>query len=111
AKNKELETIVYVVSHDLRSPLLNVQGFASALARACGDLKGRASLQGDTNIEQILDVEVPRALRFINAGVAKMDGLLNGFLRFSRLGRVALQIQPVAMGKLVHGAVQAMKFQ
>jgi PAS domain S-box-containing protein len=111
AKNKELETIVYVVSHDLRSPLLNVQGFSSALARACVELKEKISVQGDAKIEQILDVEVPRSLRFINAGVAKMDGLLNGFLRFSRLGRVALQIQPIAVEKVVHAAVQAMKFQ
>ncbi|EDY19070.1 histidine kinase [Chthoniobacter flavus Ellin428] len=37
--------------------------------------------------------------------------LLTGFLRFSRLGRVSLQIQSVPMNKLVHGAAQAQKFQ
>jgi PAS domain S-box-containing protein len=111
AKNKELETIVYVVSHDLRSPLLNVQGFGSALARACDELKQKVARERDADIERLLDVEVPRALKFISAGVAKMDGLLNGFLRFSRLGRVALQIQPIAMEKIVHAAVQALEFQ
>jgi PAS domain S-box-containing protein len=111
AKNKELETIVYVVSHDLRSPLLNVQGFGNALERACLQLKEKLASSPDPELRQILDVEVGRALRFINAGVNKMDSLLSGFLRFSRLGRVALQIQRIDMGKLIHGTLQALKFQ
>jgi PAS domain S-box-containing protein len=113
AKNKELETIVYVVSHDLRSPLLNVQGFGDALARACGQLKQKlaAGPGQDPDLTRALDVEIPRALRFIDAGIKKMDGLLTGFLRFSRLGRVALQIQPLAMEKVIQGSVQALKFQ
>ena len=111
AKNKELETIVYVVSHDLRSPLLNVQGFGRALVRACGELREKYTAVQDTDVERLFGTEIPRALHFIEAGVARMDSLLTGFLRFSRLGRVALQIQKIEMGELVHGAVQALKFQ
>jgi signal transduction histidine kinase len=111
AKNKELETVVYVVSHDLRSPLLNVQGFGHALVRACAQLKERLVAVDDTEVKNLFDIEIPRALRFIDAGITKMDMLLTGFLRFSRLGRVSLQIQHVPMDKLVHGASQALKFQ
>lgn len=111
AKNKELETIVYVVSHDLRSPLLNVQGFSHALARACSELKAQLGASSDPVIQRLFTTDIPRALGFIETGVAKMDALLSGFLRFSRLGRVTLQIQPLAMHKLVQGAAQVLKFQ
>lgn len=111
AKNKELETVVYVVSHDLRSPLLNVQGFGNALIRACTQLKKKLQPFEDAEVKGLFDVEIPRALRFIEAGVTKMDMLLTGFLRFSRLGRVVLQIQPIQMNKLVQGAALALKFQ
>jgi len=111
AKNKELETIVYVVSHDLRSPLLNVQGFGNALTRACDELKTRLGKMEDPDVQRLFATDIPRALHFIEAGISKMDALLSGFLHFSRLGRVALQIQPLAMNKLVAGTIQALKFQ
>jgi PAS domain S-box-containing protein len=110
-KNKELETIVYVVSHDLRSPLLNVQGFSRALAASCNELKERLGGSADPEVQRLFATDIPRALRFIEGSVAKMDALLSGFLRFSRLGRVALQIQPLAVEKIVGGALQALKFQ
>jgi two-component system, chemotaxis family, sensor kinase Cph1 len=111
AKNKELETIVYVVSHDLRSPLLNVQGFGNALERAAEELRSKLGSSSDPDVQRLLQVDISRALRFINAGVNKMDALLSGFLRFSRLGRVALQIQRVDMNKLMQGVIHALKFQ
>jgi len=111
AKNKELETVVYVVSHDLRSPLLNVQGFGNALVRACGQLKEKLKSVEDPDVKRLFETDIPRALHFIEAGVTKMDMLLTGFLRFSRLGRVVLQIQSIQMNKLVTGAAQALKFQ
>ncbi|HWA25537.1 MAG TPA: ATP-binding protein [Lacunisphaera sp.] len=113
-KNKELETIVYTVSHDLRSPLVNVQGFSRQLSRACDRLRQEAGADGQIpalTAKPVLEQAIPQALRFINAGVAKMEMLLNGLLRYSRLGRVELNIARIDMNALLGGVLAAAKFQ
>ena len=113
-KNKELETIVYTVSHDLRSPLVNVQGFSRQLTRACERIAEAAADGGQVPAEELklyVETAIPQALSFINAGVMKMEMLLNGLLRFSRLGRVAFVIQPLDMNALVAEILGTMKFQ
>ena len=115
-KNKELEAIVYTVSHDLRSPLVNVQGFGKQLNRACEAIRAAVAEAGDGPIppgklKQPLEVAIPQALRFINAGVSKMETLLAGLLRYSRLGRVALSIKPLNMNGLIAEILAATKFQ
>lgn len=115
-KNKELETIVYIVSHDLRSPLLNVQGFARRLGQSCRKLQEQlpvAALGQDSGSEvsAALSGTIPQSLDFIQAGVRRMDQLLSGFLRYSRLGRVALNISPLDVNELVRGIVQTMYYQ
>jgi PAS domain S-box-containing protein len=115
-KNKELETIVYTVSHDLRSPLVNVQGFGQHLQRACQKIreaveKSENGLVPASALEAPVKVAIPQALKFINAGVGKMDTLLSGLLRYSRLGRVVLTIQRIEMTPLIGEITAAMKFQ
>ena len=116
-KNRELEAIVYTVSHDLRSPLVNVQGFGQQLNRACEKIRQAAADAGPGGAVPAHELEVPagtsipQALRFINAGVRKMDSLLAGLLRYSRLGRVALQIRPLNVNGIVTELLAAMRFQ
>ena len=115
-KNKELEAILYTVSHDLRSPLVNVQGFGKQLARACEKITTAAAGARDgavplSALKQPIEEAIPQALRFINAGVTKMEMLLAGLLRYSRLGRVALTIAPLDMNTMLGVVVAAMKFQ
>ena len=115
-KNKELEAIVYTVSHDLRSPLVNVQGFGKQLNRACDSINAAIASAKDGHIpvaqlKPVVETAIPQALRFINAGVAKMETLLSGLLRYSRLGRVALNIRPLNVNGLLVDILAAMKFQ
>ena len=115
-KNKELETVVYVVSHDLRSPLVNVQGFSKELEQACERVKARLKSTPGDLVEKkeflgLLSEDVPESLSFIQAGVSKMDKLLAGFLRFSRLGRAALTIESLDMTAMAREIKRTMDFQ
>lgn len=115
-KNKELEGIVYVASHDLRSPLVNVQGFSRKLAKNCEELN--SILSGSGIAEASLDLarpilmeRIPKSLGFITSSIEKMDGLLNGLLRLSRLGRSALCFDTLDMHAILAKIISSMTFQ
>jgi len=115
-KNKELESIVYVASHDLRSPLVNIQGFGKNLQKYFGQiadaLKNAQSLDElRLTMEPILAERIPKALQFIEAGSAKMDILISGLLRISRIGRVQLQMEAINMDLLMKKILETMAFQ
>lgn len=115
-KNKELEGIIYIASHDLRSPLVNVQGFSRKLAKNCAELE-RIIAEGNLGeaqrqqFEPIIRESIPKSLKFITGSIDKMDSLLNGLLRLSRLGRAALNFETLDMGVILEKIVASMTFQ
>lgn len=115
-KNKELEAIVYVASHDLRSPLVNIQGFSKELATACEAIRSRLADPEFQSLNQgafgrALNEDLPEAIQFILAGVDKIDKLLAGFLRFSRVGRVEMKIEHLNMNTMLANIARTMEYQ
>ncbi|ABK97731.1 ATP-binding protein [Pelobacter propionicus] len=114
-KNKELEGIVYVASHDLRSPLVNIQGFSRKLLKSCGELESLLAGEMDDEqrrrLEWILKESIPKSLGFVTGSVEKMDAILKGLLRLSRLGRAALCFDTLDMQSIMEKIADSMAYQ
>ncbi len=116
AKNKELEQIVCVASHDLRSPLVNVEGYSQELGFVFDDLR---SIMEDLKDEpdkiipalEGLLAEITDSLTHIRLSVRQMDALLKGLLTLSRVGRAALKHEKVNMGLLLQRLIASMDYQ
>ena len=115
-KNRDLEQIVYVTSHDLRSPLVNVQGFSQELSYSLQEL---VSILRDVDmlpeqrekVSNILSSDLPEALMYIQASALKMDCLLSGLLRLSRVGRVGVNLEPLDMNLLLSDIVKSFEYR
>ncbi len=85
AKTREQEAFVYTVAHDLRAPLLSMQGMAGILLEECAPRLG----------DERLYVERLAA----NAG--RMQALLDELLELSRVGRVDIEPEAVPLDAVV----------
>ena len=106
SKNNELEQVVYATSHDLRTPLVNIDGFSKELKKSVSELfsaLGRDDVPSDLKekVSAISNNEIPEALKYISLSISKMDSLLAGLLKLSRLGRAELIIKELDMNKLI----------
>ncbi|HYV46623.1 MAG TPA: MASE1 domain-containing protein [Myxococcaceae bacterium] len=113
-KNEEVAAFVYTVSHDLRAPLVNLQGFASELRLSCSSLSkklGGAPLPAELEKEvaAILQDEMGGALRYITAGTSKLERLIEALLRLSRSGREQYRSEAVDVGALVEATVTSLQ--
>ncbi|HNW43811.1 MAG TPA: HAMP domain-containing sensor histidine kinase [Elusimicrobiales bacterium] len=114
AKNREFEDFLFITSHDLRSPLVNVVGFLGYLSRHCAEaraLQAAPAADGGGRLKELLGSIMPEELDCISASAARMDSLISGLLRMARLGTLELKPEPVDMESLVDGILKTMAFR
>ncbi|MFL5763814.1 MAG: ATP-binding protein [Bacteroidia bacterium] len=90
AVNKELESFSYSVSHDLRSPLRAIDGYARIM---------------EEDYDKVLDDEGKRLLGVIQYNARRMGTLIDDLLAFSRLGKKELVRSAINMKELIEGAI------
>lgn len=92
--NRELEAFCYSVSHDLRTPLRAISGFASALAEDYGPK---------------LDAEAADYLNRITSGTQRMTEVINDLLRLSRVSRADMNPSEIDLSQIANQVVSELR--
>lgn len=113
--NDEIQRFAYIVSHDLRSPLVNVMGFTSELetaASALRDLVERAEEEAPGVVTEEARIaaheDLPESIGFIRTSTQKMDRLINAILSLSRQGRRVLAPERLDLVQMINGIHDSM---
>ena len=129
--NQEIQRFAYIVSHDLRSPLVNIMGFTSELEELRGDIFSRISRysraanaappeaiseSGTDELilapeDQKLSEDFSEALGFIKSSIGKMDRLISAILKLTREGRREFNPVNVDMRALLQEIANSMTHQ
>jgi signal transduction histidine kinase len=94
ASNKELEAFAYSISHDLRSPLRHMVGFAELLGQ---------------HAATALDEKSRRYTTTILDAAKRMGALIDDLLAFSRIGRTEARASTVSLRQLINEVVEEMR--
>jgi signal transduction histidine kinase len=126
--NDEIQRFAYIVSHDLRSPLVNIMGFTSeleelrsgvfrriaALAQVAPETVPVLAADAEPELEgqdKQLSADFSEALGFIKSSIAKMDRLITAILNLTREGRRRFEPIRIDMRELIEGIVQTLAHQ
>jgi signal transduction histidine kinase len=116
--NREIQRYAYIVSHDLRAPLVNIMGFTSELDASLKTIGAYVLADGaQISEDQVRDArlaveeDLPEAIGFIRSSTKKMDALINAILKISRDGRRELKPERVNLGELLETTAASLYHQ
>jgi hypothetical protein len=116
--NAEVQRFAYIVTHDLRAPLVNIMGFTSELEESLKAIQAYVLADGEPLPEHAIREaraaaaeDLPEALGFIRASTRKMDGLISAILKISRDGRRELRPERLDLREVAQGALAAVAHQ
>jgi signal transduction histidine kinase len=123
--NEEIQRFAYIVSHDLRSPLVNIMGFTSELEELRTDIFRRIASLADAALpvptdntepklegtDKQLSLDFSEALGFIKSSIGKMDRLISAILNFTREGQREFEPVDIDTTELIEAIVRTLAHQ
>lgn len=116
--DRENADFLAIAAHDLRTPLVNLKGFAGEIRGALEPLQiateRAAGLLDPRSLERARNafgVDAPEALGFIDTSTERMDQLIDALLALSQLGRQKLHLEPIDMNRLVQETLRSLTYQ
>ncbi|MDM8555184.1 ATP-binding protein [Desulfococcaceae bacterium HSG7] len=116
--NKEVKQFAYIISHDLRAPLVNIKGFSAELRYSLDEINSvmesalpHLNEAQKESVNTALEEDIPEAFDFINSSVNRMDGFINSLLKLSRLGRHELKPVQVDLRAVVEAVLKDIAHQ
>lgn len=117
--NQEIQRYAYIVTHDLRAPLVNIMGFTGELQGALNTISSFFDAEeGSLERENVREAaalavreDLPEAIGFIRSSSRKMDDLINAILKISRDGRRELKPEPIDLQNLIEASADAVRHQ
>jgi PAS domain S-box-containing protein len=94
-RNRELDDFTYVVSHDLKEPLISIEGYSKILLK---------------DYQDKVDQEGKEYLGTVVHSSARMKNLIDDLLTLSRLGRVAEALENVSVAAIVREILHDLQF-
>jgi PAS domain S-box-containing protein len=97
-RNRDLDDFTYVVSHDLKEPLISIEGYSKILLKDYGDQLAAHSAEGREYLETVVQSS------------SRMKSLIDDLLMLSRVGRSAEAIEEVSVARVVSDLVRDLQF-
>jgi signal transduction histidine kinase len=118
ALNREKAEFLAIAAHDLRVPLVNLRGFAAEVQASLADLETKlqphlaAFPEGVRHeVLRLLSEDLPGEMGFIDSSAARMDRLVEGILRLSRLERRELRYETLDMRALAVSIAESLAYR
>lgn len=105
-QTQELETIIGIVSHDLRAPLVNVKGFSGEILKDIQHLHTLLSgvkfeTSTKSQLDKILHKNLPESLGFIQTSADAMNNLVVTLVEVARAGFAPVRPENLDMNEVM----------